>query len=364
MRFALSDEQQLLHDSLDRALGEVVDLKLLQALYRSADTPTGHIAQVLAQIGLPGLLIDDEHGGSGLGLMEAAVCAEVLGYHVAPATFIASAVMAPLAIRACSDSAIQNNWLPALASGEKRIAVALSDWAEGTRKDTGLKMVAGKLSGLVRTVLDADEPNAVLVADRTGQLYLVAADAIGLNLDVMTTIDVSRRTAVLRLSGVNATPLADVYGDALTRIVDAGRVMLAADTLGAAHAMLEQAVQYAAQRQQFGRRIASFQAVKHLCADMAAQLHPCRALTWYAAYAFDQLPPAEFALNSALAKAHLADTGRFVARTATEVHGGMGFTDLQGLHYWFKRIGFNHAALGTPAILRQRAAQLQGLSRN
>ena len=124
----------------------------------------------------------------------------------------------------------------------------------------------------------------------------------------------------------------------LTRMRDAGWVMLAADTLGAGTSMLEKAVDYAKERKQFGRVIGSFQAVKHLCAEMAAELEPCRALVWYAAHAFDAIP-AEASLTAAHAKAHLSEIGRFVARTATEVHGGIGITDLLGLHYWFKRIG-------------------------
>jgi alkylation response protein AidB-like acyl-CoA dehydrogenase len=120
----------------------------------------------------------------------------------------------------------------------------------------------------------------------------------------------------------------------------------AADTLGAAQAMLDMAVAYAGTREQFGRVIGSFQAVKHLCAEMAAALEPCRALTWYAAHALSALP-AEAELYACHAKAHLAEVGSFIARTATEVHGGMGFTDLLGLHYWFKRIGLNRQLLGT-----------------
>ena len=138
------------------------------------------------------------------------------------------------------------------------------------------------------------------------------------------------------------------------------RVMLAADTLGAAQNMLNQAVSYAGQREQFNRPIATFQAVKHMCAEMAAELEPCRAFVWYAAHALNTLP-AEARLTACHLKAHLAEVGQFVARTATEVHGGMGFTDLVGLHYWFKRIGFNRQMLGTPERLREEAARLQGL---
>ncbi len=123
--------------------------------------------------------------------------------------------------------------------------------------------------------------------------------------------------------------------------------------------MIDKAVAYAKERKQFGRVIASFQAVKHLCAEMAAELEPCRALIWYAAYGFDALPDQSRRL-AAHAKAHLSEIGPFVARTATEVHGGMGFTDLVGLHYWFKRIGFNRQILGSPERARRDAAMAQG----
>ena len=106
--------------------------------------------------------------------------------------------------------------------------------------------------------------------------------------------------------------------------------------------------------------IGSFQAVKHLCAEMAAELEPARALVWYAAYAFDHAPE-EASLMAAHAKAHLSEIGRFIARTSTEVHGGIGITDLLGLHFWFKRIGVNRQLLGGPEKVREIAARVQGL---
>ena len=140
-----------------------------------------------------------------------------------------------------------------------------------------------------------------------------------------------------------------------------GRVMLAADTLGAAQNMLDQAVEYAKQREQFNRPIGSFQAVKHMCAEMAASLEPCRAMVWFAAHALADLPD-ESRLTACHTKAHLAEVGKFVAKTSTEVHGGMGFTDLLGLHYWFKRCGSNRQWLGAPELVREEAASLQGLA--
>src|SRR3546814_14578733 len=114
---------------------------------------------------------------------------------------------------------------------------------------------------------------------------------------------------------------------------------------------------YAGQREQFGRLIGSFQAVKHMCAEMAARHEPCRSLVWYAAHAFDAVPN-EASLVACHAKSHTAEVHRFVARTSTEVHGGMGFTDLLGLHYWFKRIGFDRQVLGGPEAVRAEAAAL------
>ena len=167
--------------------------------------------------------------------------------------------------------------------------------------------------------------------------------------------------AELRFDNAPAEPLARDNGAALNALRDAGWVILAADTLGASQTMIDKAVAYAKEREQFGRVIGSFQAVKHLCAEMAAQLEPCRALVWYAAHARDAAP-AEASVAAAHAKAVLSEVSRFVARTATEVHGGMGFTDLAGLHYWFKRVGLSRQLLGGPERVREMAARMQGLA--
>jgi alkylation response protein AidB-like acyl-CoA dehydrogenase len=197
----------------------------------------------------------------------------------------------------------------------------------------------------------------LVVADRARRLWLVEGSAADIIL--LPTIDATRRFAEARFDHTTAEPLAEA--DALTALRDAAFVILAADMLGAAQAMLDKAVAYAKERRQFGRPIGSFQAVKHLCAEMAAELEPCRALVWYAAYAFDHAP-AEAPLVAAHAKAHLSEVSRFVARTATEVHGGMGFTDLLGLHFWFKRVGLDRQLLGGPENVRSHAARLQGLA--
>lgn len=355
MRFALSEDQTLLQDSLNRALA---DLSTLERVRRFADGDEPSAPDIwagLADLGLPGLIVPEEHGGLGLGMLEAALAAEALGRVVAPTPFLSSAALAPLALTLAGTAEQQAEWLPKLASGAAVAGVAISEPIAGARDGAGVTATGGRLDGKALFALDTAGADLLIVADRTGGLHLArSAEAV----EPMTGIDATRRLAELTFKATPAQALAS--NQALDRLRDAAWILLAADTLGAAQAMLEKAVAYAKERKQFGRTIGSFQAVKHLCAEMAAELEPARALVWYAAYAFDHVPD-EAPLMAAHAKAHLSEIGRFIARTSTEVHGGIGMTDLLGLHYWFKRIGQNRQLLGGPEKVREIAARLQGL---
>ena len=356
MEFALSEQQKMMQDSIDGALARVCPLDRVRKAADSGEAHADDVWRTLADLGIPGVLVAEEHGGLGLGMLEAALIAEILGRHVAPVPFVATAVMAPLALMAAGTPAQQKRLLPKLASGEMKAAVAVSEHASGARENAGVTASNGKLSGKALFAIDFAGADMFIVADCERRLHLVGAGAAGLSTRALPTIDRTRSCGELVFDGVAAEPLVETD---LTRICDAGRVMLAADTLGAGFAMIDKAVAYAKQRKQFGRIIASYQAVKHLCAEMAAQLEPGRALVWYAAYAFDQRPD-EGPLVAAHAKSYLGEAGRFVARTATEVHGGIGITDMLGLHYWYKRIGANRPLLGSPERLREQAARIHG----
>jgi len=268
--------------------------------------------------------------------------------------------MAPLAVLGAGSTSQKSQWLPKLAKGETVAGVAVSEHASGAREKAQVSYRAGRLSGRTLFVVDFSGADIFLVADKFANLHLVDSRAKGLEKTALATIDATRIVGELAFDNVEAEPLAQDHSAAtVERMIDAGRVVLAADTLGAGERMLEMAVAYSKERKQFGRIIGSFQAVKHMCAEMAAGLEPCRALVWYAAHAFDSFP-AEARLMAAHAKAHTSEIGRHVARTATEVHGGMGFTDLLGLHYWFKRIGFNRQVLGSPERARHDAALAHG----
>ncbi|MBU2195346.1 MAG: acyl-CoA/acyl-ACP dehydrogenase [Alphaproteobacteria bacterium] len=358
MDFGLSQDQQMLRDAVARCLADTCPLDQVRECAERDNPLSDNVLRAVQDLGIPGMLVPEEHGGLGMTLLDAAIVAEQLAYAVAPVPFLASHVLTPIALSEAGSEEQKAHWLPKIASGEARIGVAISETIE-VRDGAGVSSAAGKLNGTALFALDFEGADAFIVADSGGRLHLVGAKASGLKAIALTTIDRTRSVGELRFDGAEAEPLADDGGAAVGRLRAAGRVILAADSLGAGQAMIEKAVDYAGQREQFGRLIGSFQAVKHMCAEMAARHEPCRSLVWYAAHAFDAVPT-EASLVACHAKSHTGEVHRFVARTSTEVHGGMGFTDLIGLHYWFKRIEFDRQVLGGPETVRAEAAALQG----
>jgi len=363
MDFGLSSEQKLLEESLRRFLDEEMPIERVREWLRKGPGEDGGSWPRLAELGIAGLLVPEDCGGSGLGLLDAAVAAESLASRMAPAPFLGTAVMTVVALLEAGSPQQQQRWLPDIAAGRARVGVAATELC-GRREDAGVDLRDGRLHGKSLMVLDAAGADHFLVpAGREGEsLALVAADAKGLSRRALTTIDRSRGFAELVFDGVEPAGWVGEPGGgaaASARMLDAGRIVLAADALGASERALELAVTYAGQRVQFGRVIGSFQAVKHLCAEMVTELEPARALVWYAAHAFDTRPD-EARLMACHAKAHLSDIATQIVRVATEVHGGIGFTEEQNLHLWFKRAGADRQLLGSPSALRERAARLQG----
>ena len=347
MEFALSEDQRMLQDSLRGVLAEAAALDRIRKIAAGDEEEAASLSDALSEFGLDALMVPETAGGLGLGALEACLVQEALGYAAAPARFMANAV-------AAKAFAGQADILSAIASGEAAFGLALAELAS-RRDGAGIEANGGRLSGTSLLAQSAAGATRLLLADTEGGLHSVAASDA--RLTVMQTIDRTRTFHTVALDG--AKPVASVAQGA--EVLAFARLVVAADTLGAAQAMLDKAVAYAQERQQFGRVIGSFQAVKHMCAEMAAKLEPARALVWHAAHALDT-GEAEGPLMATLAKAHLAEAGTFIARTATEVYGGMGFTDLVGLHYWFKRIGVNRQLLGSPEQVRETAARLQGLA--
>ena len=358
MDFALTEEQRLLQSTVNGVLDSECSLDLVRKSVSENNTRLASLSDRLAEIGIPGLLVPQEYGGVGLVVLDAALVAESLGAVVAPYSFTATSVMAPVALLYGGSEEQRNEWLPRIANGESTFGIAVADFT-GKRDSQGVTDQNGKLNGQTMFAIDANDASMFIVADASANLHIV--DAADVQVNSLNTIDRTRSFGELVFSNIPSESLvsANNQAEALRMLITAGRIMIAADTLGAAQTMLNKAVVYAGECKQFNRTIGSFQAVKHMCAEMAAELEPCRSLVWYAAHCFNAIPQ-ELELNAYHAKAHLAEVGRFVARKSTEVHGGMGFTDLLGLLYWFKRIELNRQILGTPEFIRNEAAKLQG----
>ena len=231
------------------------------------------------------------------------------------------------------------------------------------REDAGIDLANGKANGKALFVIDGDRADYFLLATKGGVLFLVDAKDKGIEITTLTSVDKTRSYLELNLKNVSAEvlPASENDPEIAKKVLDAGRIIFAADSLGASESMIEKAVSYAKERKQFNRVIGSFQAVKHMCAEMASDLEPCYAMLWQAAHSFDH-EPTEARLQACQAKSHISEVAKMVSKKATEVHGGMGFTDLLGLHYWFKRIGLNRQLLGGPELVREEAAEIQGFN--
>ena len=359
MYFGLSEEQKSLEENISRFLADNAPLDTIKAVANGETDKAQDVHKGIIDLGLSGLVIPEEYGGLELNMLFATVVAAALGSGTAPVPYAGAYVMAPLAINLGGDDNQKNQWLPKIAGGECVIGVGLSEFV-GAREDAGIEFSNGKLSGRSLFVIDGKDANAYLLANKSGELYLVDASSPGIEVIELTTVDKTRVSIELVLKDVNAEFLDGSKDKAvIEKVLDAGRLMLSADTVGAAQVMLDKSVAYSLERKQFGRLIGSFQAVKHMCAEMAADLEPCHSMIWHAAHCFDNVPE-EARLMACQTKAHVSEVGKQVSKTATEVHGGMGFTDELGLHYWFKRIGLNRQLLGSPELIREEAGKLQG----
>jgi len=359
MYFGLSEEQKSLEENINRFLEDNASLDVIKAVANGESEKAQQVHQGIIDLGLSGLVVPEEYGGLELNMLFATVVASALGSGTAPVPYAGSYVMAPIAINLGGDEQQKSNWLPKIAGGECVIGVGLSEYV-GAREDSGIEFSNDKLSGRCLFLIDGKDADAYLLADKSGQLFLVDSSSSGINVTELTTVDKTRTSIELVLDKVDAEILPNSSNkEVIEKVLDAGRLMLAADTVGAAQVMLDKSVAYSLERKQFGRLIGSFQAVKHMCAEMAAELEPCHSMIWHAAHCQDNVPE-EARLMACQTKAHVSEVGKQVSKTATEVHGGMGFTDELGLHYWFKRIGLNRQLLGSPELIREEAGRLQG----
>ncbi len=370
MHFGLTEEQVLLQESLRRFAAEALPTSQLRALFDSGRGFDAALWQGAAKLGLCGLTVAEEYGGAGLELLDQALAFEVLGDAALPGPFLAHALVCHAIARGGSE-AQKRRWLPRLAAGELVGGIALGESGDRWEPaDWRLAIADGRVSGSKAFVHAGPECGLLVVGLAGGRLGLVevgtsgatrAADTAGasaIRLDAVEGSDRTRALADLHLDGAVVDPLA-ADPEIASSVLDAGRILLAADAFGAAWRLIRMTVDYTQTREQFETPIAQFQAVKHQLANMVMEVEPMRGLVWYAAYAFDHRPE-EVAREAATVKAHVTDRVVQVARGAVSLHGGIGFTWECDVHFWLKRAMFDRSWLGSPAAHRALLAKLAG----
>ena len=364
MYFGLSEEQQSLEDNIKKYLKDHASLDTIKEVAGGDSAKAENIQKGLLELGISSLMVPEQYGGLELDMLFASVVSGALGSGTAPTPYAGAYVMAPIALTLAGSDSQKESWLPKIAGGEAVVGIGISEYV-GAREDAAITFSNNTVSGRCLFVIDAKNADAYILANKAGELYLVDAKANGISVTELVTVDKTRPSIELNLDKVDAEllPGSENNQTIINKVLDAGRLMLSSDSVGASQVMLDKAVAYSLERKQFGRVIGSFQAVKHMCAEMAAELEPCHSMIWHAAHCYDH-DPSQARLLACHAKAHISEVGKQISKTSSEVHGGMGFSDVLGLHYWFKRIGLNRQLLGSPELVREEAAKIQNFDQS
>ena len=382
MNPGISTEQRELRESVRRFLTERAPLTRVRELMETADGTDPDVwRQASAQLGLPGIAVPEEYGGAGFSFAEQAIVLEELGAALFTGPYLASAVLAATALLASDDRETMKDLLPGIAAGETVATLAFTEdggsWdpasirlaatKDAATKDAAPKNAGWRLDGHKSFVLDGHSADLILAVAATGtdgqlSLFAVTSTADGLTRRALPTLDQTRKLA--RLS-FNHTP-ARLVGEpgaaraALDHTLDVAAVALAAEQLGGAQRALDMAVAYAKVRQQFGRPIGSFQAIKHRCADLLLEVESLRSAVGYAAAAVAD-GSTEVPVLAPLLKAYASDVYSHVAGENIQIHGGIGFTWEHDAHLYLKRAKASELFLGDASYHRERLATRIGL---
>jgi acyl-CoA dehydrogenase len=346
MYFALTDEQRALQSTVRDFIGDRFPLSAVRDLYDD-DTSDGDPADLWKAVGEQGwlaVMVDEQYDGLGLGLLDAAVLARCWGEGCVPGPFLPTLVAAE-AIRLGGSPDQKSEWLPQVASGQVKLALA----AGGRVTSNG-----DKLTGTIDHVDYAHVADRLVVAIDGGALFLVDPASTGVTITVHDTLDRSGRLATVRLDAATGEPLP---GAVLPDVLDRGAVLAANDLVGIARVAFTRTVDYDKTREQFGKPVGAFQAIKHALADLHVATTMAEHAGWYAAHAIDaNLPDAALAVSVAKSKA--SDVARDVTAAMIQFHGGIGYTWEHDAHLFFKRAKRLEYAFGDSATHRERIARL------
>jgi len=365
MNLVLNEEQEELQATVRRFLA---DRSPLSQVRRVMETPEGHDAalwdRMAGDLGLPGLTVPETYGGAGLGQVELSVVMEELGAALTPSPYLASAVLGATALLATDDEEAKRDLLPGVAAGTTIATLAVAENGGGwdpSAVAARASLDGGRwvLDGVKTLVPDGALADLVLVAARAGDelgLFAVEGGAAGLTRSALAGLDPTRQLARLELARTPARRLVseDAAG-ALRHTMDLAAVALAAEQLGGLQRCLDRSVAYAKVRYQFGRAIGSFQAIKHLLADMHVAMELSRSALRYAAWTADEAPD-ELPLAAGVARASCSEAFFRVAADTIQVHGGIGFTWEHDAHLYYRRAKSSQLLFGGPRLERAQLA--------
>jgi alkylation response protein AidB-like acyl-CoA dehydrogenase len=320
---------------------------------------------IAADLGLAGLLVPEDRGGSGASAREAAVVLEELGRAVAPVPFLTSSVVATTVLLGAQPGGAADDLLAGLAAGGRTAALLLplaaAPWSAVPSVTLGGD---GRLSGRVTSVAGALEADVLLVPVGTaGGTAVHAVAAAAATVDPVTSLDMTRQLADVTLEGAAGEELLPpgVGADAVRRALETAAALLASEQVGLARWCLTTTVGYLKERRQFGRVVGGFQALKHRLADLYVATESAAAAARYAAVTTAADDP-DRAVATAVTQAFCADVAVRAAEEAVQLHGGLGMTWEHPAHLYLKRAKADQLALGTPGAHRARLAGLVDLS--
>jgi alkylation response protein AidB-like acyl-CoA dehydrogenase len=369
--YVFTDEQQDLRDMVRRFLAEKSPVSEVRRLMGTEAGYDPAVWAQLGQLGLAGLTIPEKYGGAGRGPVEQLIVCEEMGAALLCAPYLASAVLATWALLASGDAGAQADLLPPIASGERIATLAVPEddgsWTPGgfgvTARPSGDRylldgrksfVLDGMIADLILVAASSDDGPALFAVDGPGD-----GSAPGLSRQAMQTLDMTRKQAVLTFTGTPGRLVGQpgAAAEIVAQAIRGGVLALAAEQVGGAQRCLDMAVAYAKVRRQFGRAIGSFQAIKHICADMLLEVESARSAAYHAAWrAADGA--ADLPLVASLAKAYCSEAYFHVAASNIQVHGGIGFTWEHDAHLYYRRAKSAEVMLGTPASHREIVADL------
>ena len=358
MNFAFSEEQE----ELRRITRQFLESKSPESeVRRLMETEVGYDPgiwkQMGEQLGLQGLAVPEEFGGSGYSYIELVVVFEEMGRALLCAPYFSSVALAANALMHSGDESAKKEHLPGIASGETIATLAFTEdngrWdEEGITLEASASGDGHTLTGHKMFVLDGHTADLIVVAARTGDgvsLFTVDKDADGLTRTPLATMDQTRKQARLEFDSTPASLLgaAGEGWKTLERVLDLAAVALAAEQVGGAQLVLDSSVEYAKNRIQFGRPIGSFQAIKHKCADMLLEVESAKSAAYYAGWCAAELNE-ELPVVASLAKAYCSEAYFHCAAENIQIHGGIGFTCEHPAHLYFKRAKSSQLLFGDP----------------